>query len=480
MRSQNDGATLRQPVRLRNVLGARIHFIGVGGSGMIGLAGLLRGLGASVSGSDMTPFDGIGGLVTSGVRVTIGHHADFVDPGVQLVVASAAIPELNPELTAARERGVPICKYAELLGWLMRGYKKGVAIAGTHGKSSTTAMCAHLCRQAGLDPSFLVGARSEQLGGSSGVGSGPLFIVEACEFDRSFLHLHPESAAVLNIEADHVDYYPSFDEIVAAFTRFAGNVDSDGLLVVNADDPWAVKAPEASPVRVETFGFGEDANWRAVNVRNERGCYAFELCHNGAPVLTTRLSVPGLHNVANVMAAVALAVHAGADPSALADAVSTYAGVSRRLSWRGEGGGVTIIDDYAHHPTEVRVSIEAVRYRYQPKRTWVVFQPHQNARTRYFMDDFAVSFGGVDEVIVPDVYGAREGDLGDGPGHAEELVARICREGGRAQYLPTLRAVTEHLTQHVVDGDLVLTMGAGDVWKVADELVERICEPHGA
>ncbi|MGD2108944.1 MAG: UDP-N-acetylmuramate--L-alanine ligase [Phycisphaerae bacterium] len=479
MRNFVDGATLQsQPVGTADTGGARVHFVGIGGSGMSGLAGLLNGLGADVTGSDLTAFDGIGPLVADGVRVSIGHREDYLEPGVEMVVVSAAIPETNPELIVARRRGVTVRKYAEVLGWLMRSRlagNNGVAIAGTHGKSSTTAMCAHLCREAGLSPSFLVGARSEQLGGSSGLGSGSSFIVEACEFDRSFLHLSPASAAILNIEADHVDYYPTFDEIVAAFAQFAANVAPGGLLVVNGDDDWTVRAAEATPARVETFGFSERSDWRAINVRNESGCPAFEVHRHGERVLETRLSVPGLHNAANALAAVALAVDAGADASALAEPLSTYSGVCRRLYWRGQGGGVTIIDDYAHHPTEVRVSIEAVRYRYRPKRTWVVFQPHQNARTRHFMDDFAVSFGDVDEVIVPDVYGAREGDRAGGLGHSEELVDRICKQGGRAQYLPSLQAVTEHLTRHVVDGDLVLTMGAGDVWKVADELVERIC-----
>jgi len=480
MRNPNDGATLQQPVDLRNVVGMRVHFVGIGGSGMSGLARLLHGLGANVSGSDRTSFDGIGPLVTAGVRVSIGHREDFLEPGVDLLVASAAIPESNPELTAARQQRVPVCKYAELLGWLMRRYERGVAIAGTHGKSSTTAMCAHLCRQAALDPSFLFGARSEQLGGSSGCGSDRLFIVEACEFDRSFLHLAPRSAAILNIEPDHLDYYHSFENIVAAFGEFAARLDPGGLLVVNGDDPWAIHAAESSPAKIETFGFGENSDWRAVDLAHEHGCFSFGIRYLDSTVATARLSVPGRHNVANALAAIALAAYSGAEPSALAEAVSTYTGICRRLSWRGEGGGVTIIDDYAHHPTEVRVSIEAARYRYQPKRTWVVFQPHQHARTRHFMDDFAKSFGGVDEVIVPDVFGAREADCDGGPDHAEELVARICNVGGSARYLPSLEDVTEHLTRNVVDGDLVLTMGAGDVWKVADELVERICQPNRA
>ncbi|GAF75413.1 unnamed protein product, partial [marine sediment metagenome] len=242
--------------------------------------------------------------------------------------------------TAARSRGIPIIKYAQLVGTLMSQRRNGVAIAGTHGKSTTTAMCVHLCRRAGLDPSFLVGAHSEQLGGSSGLGLGPHFIVESCEFDRSFLHLSPESAAILNIEPDHLDCYRNLDEIVEAFARFAQNVDSNGLLVCNAEDRWAMEAAGEAKAEVETFGFTEQADWQAVNLCADRGCYAFDVRFRELLIVSTRLSIPGRFNVGNALAAVALAYHAGADPDSIAGALPAFAGISRRLSWRGEGHGV--------------------------------------------------------------------------------------------------------------------------------------------
>jgi UDP-N-acetylmuramate--alanine ligase len=226
---------------------------------------------------------------------------------------------------------------------------------------------------------------------------------------------------------------------------------------------------------VETFGFEEAADWRAVNLESDRGRFAFEVCYHGASLMSTRLLIPGRYNVENAMAAIALAFHAGADPGRLGVALAAFAGVGRRLTWRGEGSGVQIVDDYAHHPTEIRVTIEAARDRYQPKRVWVVFQPHQYARTRVFLEQFAECFAGADEVVVPDVYGAREeGEHGSRVG-SEELVSRIVEKGGRARYLATLDAAVDHVVQHVTEGDLIMTMGAGDVWKVADELVERIC-----
>ena len=481
--------------------GTRVHLIGIGGSGMSGAAALLLKLGAQVSGSDLVPFEGLEALQGDGARVAIGHREEHLDAEVELVVVSAAIPPSNPELAAARARDVRVIKYAELLGALMRRHPKGVAIAGTHGKSTTTAMCVHLCRQAGLRPSFLVGARSEQLGGSSGLGMGPDFIAESCEFDRSFLHLAPDSAAILNIEPDHLDCYRDLTEIVEAFARFCGNVDPDGLLVCNADDPWAEEAAASARAAVATFGFEDGADWQAVNLHTHRAYYAFDVCLHGRPVLTTRLSIPGRHNVANALAAVALAHHLGADFRTIERALPTFTGVTRRMTWRGTGRGVIIVDDYAHHPTEIRVTIEAAQQWYHPKRTWVVFQPHQHSRTRHFMDQFANSLTQADEIIVSDVYGARELDVecrmanvecrmadfnrqstidNRQSAMAQELVSRICRSGGRACHLPDLDGVADHLIGRLAEGDLVLTMGAGDVWKVADELVERICEPNRA
>ncbi len=467
-----------EPATRFELAGKRVHMIGIGGSGMSAAAAILLKLGAKVSGSDAVDFDGLGALTSAGARIAIGHRAEQIRSDLDLVVASAAVPDSNPELSAARRRGLDVIKYAELLGVFMC-YRRGVAIAGTHGKSTTTAMCAHLFRQADLSPSFIIGARSDQLGGNGDVGSGPHFIVESCEFDRSFLHLRPESAAILNIEADHLDCYGTFERIVEAFVEFAAGVNPNGLIVANAEDRWARSVADAGSAQVQTFGFEDGADWRASNLVSDRGRYAFDVAFRGQPVLSTHLTVPGRYNVGNALAAIALTYHAGGDPGAIARAVPAFEGIRRRMTWRGDGRGVTVVDDYAHHPTEIRVTIEAVRYRYLPKRTWVVFQPHQYARTRFFLDEFAASFGDVDEVIIPDVYGAREGGGEKEPVGSKELVSRICDHGGRARYLPTLEAAADHVARHVTEGDLVLTMGAGDVWKVADELVERVCRPDG-
>ncbi len=459
--------------------GLRVHLIGIGGAGMCGAASLLRDMGSRVSGSDMNVFDGLGALVQSGVRVAIGHGEDHLDSDVELVVASAAVPETNPELCAARKKGVPVLMYAELLGALM-ALREGVAIAGTHGKSTTTALTTHLFKEAGLSPSFVVGARSAQLGGGSGLGKGPHFIVESCEFNRSFLNFRPRLAAVLNIESDHLDCYRDLDDIVDAFSRFCQNVHPGGLLIVNADDPLAMRAASAAQAEVQTFGFGSSCDWTVDDLQRDGGRFGFDVLFRGSPLCRGRLSIAGRHNVANALAAIALAHRAGAKPNDIANALPTFSGIDRRMTLRGEGRGVTILDDYAHHPTEIRVTIEAARNQFAPKRTWIVFQPHQVSRTRHLMNDFAQSFTQADEIIVPDVYCARESDAEYGSAGSRELVDRICRTGGRARYLPSFQAVADHLSQSLVAGDLVMTMGAGDIWKVADELVERFCQSNGA
>lgn len=453
----------------------RIHLIGIGGAGMSGAAALLLKLGARVSGSDATDFAGVGELVGAGARVAIGHREEQLFPETELVVISAAIPESNPEWIKARRLNIPVIKYAQLLGLLM-GHRHGVAIAGTHGKSTTTAMTALIFQSAGLDPSFVVGAVSNQLGGSSAAGGGPHFIVESCEFDRSFLHLSPQSAAILNVEADHLDCFGEFEAVVDAFSRFAALVPPSGFLVCNADDPVALRAGCASRGRVESCGFGPDADWRAMNLRLEGGCFVFDVLRRGVFHFHARLAIPGRHNVANALAAIAIAHDAGADIAAIQDALARFDGVQRRMTFRGTARGVTLVDDYAHHPTEIRATIHACRDRYAPRRTLVVFQPHQYARTRYFMEDFATSFSEADEIIIPAIYAAREPGA-DAVGGANELVQRIKDQGGRARFVASLHDAADLVASSVVDGDLVMTMGAGDVWKVADELVERICGP---
>lgn len=475
MRAEIEGAMATPMVSPSVFQDARIHMIGIGGSGMSAAAMMLLKLGATLTGSDQISFDGLGTLVQKGAQITIGDQRRPIDPSLDWVIHSAAIPESNVELSLARRLGIRTIKYAELIGLLMVHYQ-GVAIAGTHGKSTTTAMAAFLFSQAGLNPSYIFGARSRQLGGASDLGTGEHFIVESCEFDRSFLHVRPSSAAILNLEIDHVDCFRNLDEILEAFSSFASNVKEEGVLVYNADEALCVKVSSAAKAKVESFGLRDGADWQAIHLQSDHGRYSFEVQYQDEILFSTKLSIPGLYNVSNALAAIALAYHAGAHPDCLADSVASFSGIDRRLTLKGVGGGVTIVDDYAHHPTEIKVTLEAAQNRYKPRRTWVIFQPHQVARTTHFMDQFATSLAVADEVIIPDVFGARESDAIACREGSQELALKISQQGKRARYFSTLNEVTDHLVANISKGDLVMTMGAGDVWKVADELVERICK----
>ncbi len=469
--------TIRRPLRPKSseiiFHDKTVHMIGIGGCGMHAAARLLMRFGATIVGSDRAAFQGLGTLIEFGAKVHIGQRASNIRADTDLVVVSAAVPESNPELIAARAKGCRVIKYAELLGELMQ-MRTGVAVAGTHGKSTTTALAAYLFRMSGLDPSYVIGADAPQLGGGSGVGMGEHFVVEACEFDRSFLHLRPQHAAILNIEADHLDCYRDLNDIIDAFARFAANVAPDGLIVARHGDPNVTDAVGNADARVETFGFQPDATWRATNLEIDRGRYTFDVTFEGLHLFRTSLALAGMHNVANALAATALAWNAGATNDTLAEALRTFSGVDRRMSLRGQRGGITIVDDYAHHPTEIRVTLAAVRDQYAPRRLWVVFQPHQHSRTRILMHDFAKSFSLADEVIIPDIYGSRDAEFDIKRNGALTLVSRIRDAGRNVCHIPGLDDVAAYLEPQLTRGDLVVTMGAGNVWTLADELVQRI------
>ena len=456
-------------------VGRRIHLIGAGGCGMRALAQVLIDRGAVVSGSDMMPSAALDRLAERGVEVHVGQRTENIAPDREIVVYSAAIHEQNPELLAARRRGLEVVKYSHMLGSLM-ATGTGIAVAGTHGKSTTTAMVAYALTQAGADPSYVVGATVEQLGGPSGAGSGRHFVAEACEYDRSFLNLCPHYAAILNIEEDHLDYYENLAAIVEAFRSFSSLVAAGGVLVVNGEDAEALEAAEGASCAVETFGFADTCTWRGVNESPDRGCFEMDLLYDAEPYGTVRLSIPGRHNAYNSLAAAALLHHAGLDPAAVVSALGTFAGTHRRLTLKGRAAGVTVVDDYAHHPTEVAATLEAAREHYRPGRLLCVFQPHQHSRTRFLLQDFARSFGQADEVIVPDIYFVRDSDREKDYISSEDLVSQIRLHSGTAVYKKTFEDIEAHLKQTLRAGDLVVTMGAGNIWEVADGIVRWLGE----
>jgi UDP-N-acetylmuramate--alanine ligase len=453
--------------------GKRVHLIGIGGCGMRGLAGVMLRCGARVSGSDRIESQLLIDLAEAGASVFNGQSPRHVPMDCDLVVYSAAIHDENPELLEARRRGVPCRSYSQMLGEVMR-LRTGLAVSGTHGKSTTTAMVAFILRSARLDPTFVVGAEVPQLEGGCGVGDGPHFVAEACEYACSFLNLSPRYAVILNIEEDHLDYFQNLDAIIEAFSSFASLVPHGGVIVANAADRAVNIAVSQVQARVETFGLDGAATWSATDMVCRRGCWQFTITREDLPFVEVNLSrLPGRHQIGNALAAAALASHAGVAPEVIGEALSQFGGVLRRLTHRGKLDGIDVYDDYGHHPTEVQVTLKALRDHHPGGRIWVVFQPHQHSRTRFLLNDFARSFGAADHLIVPDIYFVRDSEAERDAVCSADLVERVQANGGDARYLPDFKAILEHLRHETQPGDVILTMGAGDIWKVADGLVRR-------
>ncbi|MBT3199434.1 MAG: UDP-N-acetylmuramate--L-alanine ligase [Phycisphaerales bacterium] len=450
--------------------GLHVHMIGIAGCGMRALAEMLSGNGAHVSGSDMGSNAAVERMIASGISVHIGQRADNIAADCDLVVYSAAIKEGNPELIEAARRGIEVVKYSRMLGRMM-AQSAGIAIAGTHGKSTTTGMVAYVLKAAGLDPSFVVGATVDQLGGPSGVGAGKHFVAEACEFDRSFLNLEPKYAAVLNLEEDHPDCYRDIDEIIEAFKQFVAKVPPDGLVVVNGDDRDAMKCVVDTACEVETFGLSDGCTWQGVDIETADGLVTMTVTMNDQEFCRVKIPLPGLHNAYNSLAAIAMLHHAGVQADKIAELLATYTGARRRMTLKADLDGVVVLDDYAHHPTEIQVTLKAIQDYYKPKRLICVFQPHQHSRTRFQLKDFARSFGEADAVILPDIYFVRDSEREKDYISSNDLVAQIRLHGGEAIYLKSFKEIVERLKGIVETGDLVVTMGAGNVWEIADEIV---------
>ncbi len=457
------------------IAGAHYHFIGAGGVGMSGLAQFLIEKHAIVSGSDQSATAVTARLARLGADIRLGHSAGNIEPGTEAVVVSAAVKEDNPELQEARRQGCRIYKYAQLLGELMDHFQS-IAVSGTHGKSTTSGWLAHSLRQVGVDANFVVGAEVCQLSASSGSGDSGFFVAEACEYDRSFLNLHPHVACILNIEADHLDCYRDEADIVEAFYQFARDSKADGFIVANGQDANVAKIIERLGLhrRVVTFGFSPRCTFYPRNVRPYQGSYRFDVFQEDRALGSTTLSLPGRHNILNALAVTAVAVSIGVEPGAILSVLGRFTGVDRRLMLKGQVNGVTVLDDYAHHPTEIRASLKAIREKYHPRRLWCVYQAHQYSRTRFFLDDFAASFVQADKAIIPEIYFVRDSEVSRNEVNAEILADRIRAQGADAEYIGTFDAVCDYLQQELGAGDLVVTMGAGDVWKVADEYLRRL------
>jgi len=440
----------------------RCHLVGIAGCGMASLARVLRDRDWRLSGSDIH-IDPVRSLTEEGVCLHQGHAADQLPEAIDAVIRSDAIPADNPELLRAAQRGIPVYSYFQMLGRLMAECR-GLAVAGTHGKSTTTAMAAEILVQGGLDPTVVCGATPLGRAWGGRAGRSDLMLVEACEYRANFLHLRPDLAVVHEVEPDHFDYYASFEELEAAFGRFVAGVPSRGRLLVRQECAASRRAAAGAACPVETFGLTPHADWSAQPLMQQKGRYRFEISYRGKWWAEVCLEVPGLHNVVNALAAAAIGYHQGVEPDTVAQALGRFRGLKRRLQRVGTFRGVELLDDYAHHPTEVRASLAAVRQMYLGRRVWCVFQPHQASRTRYLLDEFASSLENTDKVFVAEIYRAREPAAGPSDDVTAADLARAMRANGMTVpevYDPD--SIARRLKAELAAGDVLVTMGAGDI-----------------
>jgi UDP-N-acetylmuramate--alanine ligase len=447
-----------------------IHFVGIGGSGMSGIAEVLLNLGYTVSGSDLKLTGVTRHLTALGATVSEGHASSHVE-GAGVVVTSTAVRGDNPEVLEARRLGVPVIPRAEMLAELMR-LKYGVAVAGSHGKTTATSMVAAVLDRGGLDPTVVVGGRLGTLGSGARLGKGEFMVAEADESDRSFLKLSPTVAVVTNIDREHLDTYRDLTDLQEAFLGFVNKVPFYGSAVLCLDDASLQDLLPRVERRVVTYGISPQASVSVRDLEVAPTGSTYTATFDGEALGPVSLPVPGAHNVANSLAAVAVGLDLDVSFDSIRDGLEAFTGVDRRFQERGEAGGVLVLDDYGHHPTEIRVTLETLRRRAGDRRTVVLFQPHRFSRTQALWDDFCRVFHQADRLLLTDVYPASEEPI---PGVDAEGLARGIAERGHREvtFAGDLEAATEQLAKEVREGDVVLTLGAGSVWTAGEELLRR-------
>ena len=448
----------------------RVHFIGIGGISMSGLAEILTSRGFQVSGSDMAASTLTSRLSELGIDIKIGHRAENITPDIELVVYTAAVNGGNPELAAAQAKGIEVIGRAQLLGLLMDEYAYAVCVAGTHGKTTTTSMLAEIFIAAGVDPTVSVGGILPSIGGNIRLGHSEYFIAEGCEYRDSFLKFRPYVSIVLNMGFDHVDYFKDFEQLTGSFRKFAQNIRPEGALVIHGQTPNLQEITRGLDRKVITFGAeGTDLCMQALQF-DENGCAGFEPVYKGRIMPCMQLCVPGEHNASDALAAMAAALCLELDETHIYRALEGYSGVHRRFEIKGKCNGALVVDDYAHHPTEIRASLLAAKRR-QHNRLWCVFQPHTFSRTRELISEIAMSFVDADEVIVVDIYAAREPNTG--LVHSSEVAERINAVGTSCRYISGFGNVEKFLREQAMPNDMLITMGAGDVYLIAEALADK-------
>ncbi len=450
----------------------RVHFVGIGGIGMSGIAEVLINLGYTVTGSDLAQSEMTLRLENMGAQIHVGHDADHLGE-TDVVVISSAVSADNPEVLAARSRGIPVIPRAEMLAELMR-MKHGIAVAGSHGKTTTTSILASVLTQAGIDPTIIIGGKLNSLGSNAQLGEGKYLVAEADESDGSFLQLSPTYAIITNIDAEHLDYYGDLDAIKDAFVNFANKVPFYGLVVACLDHPQVQEILPRLSKRVVTYGMSPQADYRAEDPEFSKGQVAFNVRRRGEPLGRVSLNMIGQHNMLNALAAVVVADELQVPFAVVQESLAEFAGIQRRFTIRGQTQGITVVDDYGHHPEEIKTTLDGARRAFQC-RTVVVFQPHRYTRTRDLGQQFTSAFNLADEVVVMDIYAAGEEPI-EGVS-AQVLFDGIRSHGHRnAHYLSQRTDVVTWLLANCQPDDLVITMGAGDVWRVGEEFLSRLRE----
>jgi UDP-N-acetylmuramate--alanine ligase len=449
----------------------KVHFVGIGGIGMSGIAELLLNLGYRVSGSDLKESDITSRLASLGGSVAIGHRAENVAADVDVVVTSSAVKKSNPEAVAARDRGIPVIPRAEMLAELMR-LKEGVAIAGSHGKTTTTSLIATVVAHAGLDPTAVVGGKLNALGSNAKLGKGQLMVVEADESDGSFLRLSPTIAVITNVDAEHLDHYGTLEALQQAFVDFADRVPFYGLAVMCIDHPVVQHLIPRVSKRLVTYGVSPQADWRADGVNLSAFQARFTVSHRGQRQGEVALKMVGAHNVLNALACCAVAHELGIPFAVTAEALGEFQGVQRRFTVRGEIRGITVVDDYGHHPAEIRATLAGARASFPHRRIVCAFQPHRYTRTRDLLGDFATAFNDADSLVLTEIYAAGEDPIAGVSGARLFEAVKAC--GHRDVAFFERADLPARLRERVREGDLVITLGAGDITHAAGELLELL------
>jgi len=447
--------------------------VGIGGTGMSSAARLLLAGGCKLSGSDSTASGVTAEMARIGAMVSIGHSRENIPDGCDLVVTTAAARPDNPEVVEAKKRNLHIIKYARLVGLMMRD-RMGIGVAGTHGKTTTSSMLAEVLRFASLKPSYIIGGKIVGHRQYDCAGSGQFFVAEACEYDRSFLSLCPTYSIITNVEPDHLDYYGSKEALYEAFKQYLLMMPSHGMALIGGDSAAAVEAARAARCRIMTYGLGEHCDWRVRIHQSTNGISSFELA--GPQTINIEISLPGEHNIINAAGVAALAASLGVKRDVIAAGLAGFQGVERRFQMLTPGMSISVIDDYAHHPTEIAAVLRGARNWFPGRRLWVVFQAHQHSRTRAFFEDFAQSLTLADRVTIAKIFSVRETEYDRMSVNGGDIAGRLYQLSTESEYLPDFRSIEYLLDSESSKGDVIIIMGAGDIYKVGHSFAQTLKE----